>query len=185
MMKPLRMFNKEYLNKYFFIYSTVGLLLGGLLIWVLKDLPLLVLLVAIFILPVSFYYTQIKKKEMHKGIVLTWFGALAMAVVTMWVYQFFRWPPTILKVLLLNAQVLMTAEVLFVLIHYLTHINELSVYMHWEVFVIKMIQLLVSILAPMAAYGVISYTVANTIVFICLALIWIRISYEMSGMRYG
>ncbi|HHX52043.1 MAG TPA: hypothetical protein GX703_00830 [Erysipelothrix sp.] len=170
-------------NRVFVLLSIVGLIIGGLLIWILKDLPLLVLFVAVVLLPMSFFYTQVKKRRMEKGVILTWLGAVAMAMVTLWVYQFFVWPPTILKVLLLNIQVLMTAEVLFVLVYYLSNLNEINNYLHLEVFIIKIIQLLVSILAPMAAYDVFSYTVANTIVIVSLIIIWIRTSYVIAGMN--
>lgn len=171
-------------NKHFLIFSVIGLLFGGLLVWILKDLPLFILLVSIIFLVMSFYYTQMKKRQMEAGVILTWFSAIMMALVTMWVYQYFEWPPTILKVLLLNIQVIMIAEVVFVLLYYFTNKNEIYNYLHKEVFVIKIIQLLISIMAPLAAYNHISYDFMNIVITLSLAAIWVRISYEIAGMRY-
>lgn len=172
-------------NRTFYLFSLIGIIWGGLLVYALMDFPLLVLFLAVILLAGSFYFTQVNKTRIERGAVLTWFAAVAMVLVTMWVYQFFKWPPTILKVLLLNVQVLMTAEVLYVLSHYLFNLGELKNYLHMEIALIKIIQLIVSILSPLAAYGVISYDFANILSTICLVLIWIKISYEIVSMKYA
>lgn len=108
-----------------------------------------------------------------------------MAMVTVWVYQFFDWPPTILQILLLNIQVIMTAEAVFVAFHYVVHRQELSNFLHLEIFLTKLLSILVAVLAPLAAYQVISYTMANVIGSILLVLLWLRITYEIVWMKYA
>lgn len=178
--------NKEILkNKIFWLMTIAGLFVSGLLVWWLIDLPVLVLLISLVILPVSYYFSQVRKARIEQGAVLSWLTTVCMAMVTVWVYQFFDWPPTILQILLLNIQVIMTAEAVFVAFHYVIHRQELSNFLHLEIFLTKLLSILVAVLAPLAAYQVISYTMANVIGSILLVLLWLRITYEIVWMKYA
>lgn len=172
-------------NKFFWLFTFGGIITGGLLIWWLIDLPILLLLFSIALVPFSFYYTQVEKTRIERGAILSWLTALCMLMVTMWVYEFFDWPATILQVLLLNIQVIMTAEAIFMIGHYMINLSELLNFLHVEIFICKIISIIIAILAPMAAYHVITYGIANTIGAILLSVLWLRISYEIVSMRYA
>lgn len=64
--------NKEILkNKIFWLMTIAGLFVSGLLVWWLIDLPVLVLLISLVILPVSYYFSQVRKARIEQGAVLS------------------------------------------------------------------------------------------------------------------
>ncbi len=171
-------------NKKLLLLNILGLVLSALTFILLVNRPLAILLISVVLLPTAFIYSQIKTGNMIKGTILTYFATIVMGLLTMWVYQFFRWPPTLLQVLLLNAQVFVIFDVLFSLANYFFNPHILKNFLHTEIFLLKLIKLMIQVLATLAAYKFITYQTGSIITAIALFLIWQKIIYEISGIYH-
>lgn len=160
----------------------IGYLVTALIIYVFLNRPLLIFFVSLIVFPYAFINTQVKRDHMIQGTIATYFSVVLMGLLTLWVYQFFKWPPDLVKVFTLNAQVLATFETLYTASHYLLNRHELSNFLHSEVFLAKCLKILISILAPLAAIKVINYSTASIITVFGLILLWAKIVYEISGI---
>lgn len=166
----------------FVFYNILGLALSALIVYLLINRPIALILISVVLFPYAFIYTQVHTEKIELGVFLTYFSTIIFGLVTMWVYQFFKWPPTIMKVLILNVQVLVTFEFLYTLTHYFLNRHELKNYMQFEVFLLKYLQLLIAILAPLAAYQHITYQTAIIISVILLFIIYQKIMAEIKYM---
>lgn len=172
-------------NQRFWKLNIGGLVIGGLLVFILKDLPLFVLLAAVFLLPYSIYLHSIERRDMEKATIITFIYAIFMSIITLWVYEYFLWPPDLLEVFLLSMQVLMTGEALFSIVYMLLNTEDLKHYLRSEVFLIKVLQLIVSIVGPLTAYGFLGFTEAKVFIIILFVLLWQKIAWEISGIYHG
>lgn len=164
----------------FIKYVLLGVGITLILSFLSIKFPLVLIIVSALILPFSFVYTQVYRKKMAMGVILTYIQTVALALLTIWVYRFFKWPPTILQVMLLYLQVITTFEALFIIFHYGFNSHRLKNYLHKEVFLLKVFQVLLALVGLLTAYNLIGFEISLIVCSILLLLIWIKISKELA-----
>lgn len=162
------------------ILVITGLVGSVLFYFLFINKPIALLLISVPIIPITYILTQTKREVTPNGVYLAFLSTLTIWLLIIWVYDIFDWPPDLWDVLLLNMLGLAALEVLFTLVNYLFNREQLSIYLRFEVFLLKIFQVVILILYTLADEYIISSTLATTITIIGLVVLWLKIVQEVS-----
>lgn len=166
------------------LISTGVLLISLVLFFILIKQPIWLMLISVFVSPLSYYYTQTDQILNSKGMGFSYISTLLFWLLNIWVYEYFEWPPNLWDVLLLFTLCILAVETLFTFSNYLFQKNKLSIYLQQEVFFLKIIQVCIALLYYFAGEHIYSFKISFIMSLVLMIGVYILILKEISRLGH-